>query len=189
MRLRGAGVCSGNTASTHSGFVYQPSSFTHHLDSAYLTMSVGGETVSDGEGNTVLELLRAFRECQTRRVSHWTEYDEAWASSSTIEDGMMAQILRLVTEGLIECSHRARAIQTELNHLNPHLATLVSNIQDTENKILRTTVERDQLVRSASLQDRDFSGTIQQKNNELNQLRATVAEHMQEISAEMADLV
>ncbi|PWN53749.1 hypothetical protein IE53DRAFT_383746 [Violaceomyces palustris] len=72
-------------------------------------------------------------------------------SGRGIDDGVMKEILRLVTEGLISCSHEARAIQTELL-TNPRLnrsdlSEMVGGIQDLENKVLKNIVRRDQLRR------------------------------------------
>ncbi|EPQ30768.1 uncharacterized protein PFL1_01669 [Pseudozyma flocculosa PF-1] len=108
-----------------------------------------------------------------------------------ISDDMLQEILHLVTQGLLECSHRARAIQTELAlpHIDkPQLAALVGRIQAKENDLLRATVERDQLRKVALSQQRDFNDKIASLDARIASFRDDIAQEMQEVAAEMAEL-
>uniref|UniRef100_V5E6H1 Uncharacterized protein n=2 Tax=Kalmanozyma brasiliensis (strain GHG001) TaxID=1365824 RepID=V5E6H1_KALBG len=105
--------------------------------------------------------------------------------------------MQITTQGLIECGHRLRAIQTELAHSNaPQLAPLVDAIQNRENTVLRKVVERDQL-RKTTLKPED--GQVERDEDEARErikaldeevklVRTEIAELMQEVYAESVEL-
>lgn len=208
------------------------------------------EAVANGHGmtndidseapSTPLELLKAVKEVQERRISVWREYDDAFSTylnpSSSIDNGpvngsqngssasnadgqtatgigcagcstspiplsedLLAQILQITTQALIECSHRVRAIQTELAHSTvPDLAGLVDRIQGKENALLRKVVERDQLRKTTLKPQGRENGAhrveagaqerIKELDRDVQAIRAEVGELMQEVYAELAEL-
>ncbi|EST05866.2 hypothetical protein PSEUBRA_004914 [Kalmanozyma brasiliensis GHG001] len=205
---------------------------TPRTDAAELIAS-GDETPS-----SPLELLKAVKEVQERRIAVWHEYDDAFdtflshvpsspsdpingsqndapsaphdaneestgrcagCSTTTVplSDRLLAQIMQITTQGLIECGHRLRAIQTELAHSNaPQLAPLVDAIQNRENTVLRKVVERDQL-RKTTLKPED--GQVERDEDEARErikaldeevklVRTEIAELMQEVYAESVEL-
>lgn len=105
-------------------------------------------------------------------------------------DEIFSKILSLVTSGLLDCSHSARAIETELRTAlqRPDLARMVGKVQDHENVVLRNIVERDQNKRIAKLEGRDLTDVIQQSNQQVDQARERIQESMEDIAAEMAEL-
>lgn len=105
-------------------------------------------------------------------------------------DAIFSKILALVTSGLLDCSHSARAIETELRTAlqRPDLARMVGQVQDEENVVLRSVVERDQNKRIAKLEGRDLTDVIQQSNQQINQARERIQGSMEDIAAEMAEL-
>jgi len=105
-------------------------------------------------------------------------------------DAVFSKILALVTSGLLDCSHSARAIETELKTAlqRTDLARLVGQVQDQENIVLRKVVERDQNKRIAKIEGRDLNDVIQQSNQQINQARERIQEKMEDIAAEMAEL-
>ncbi len=145
----------------------------------------------------------------------------------SIDDGVMTQILRLVTSGLLECSHEVRAIQIELGgptssssstaaaadaagttaetgasstqFNRPDLAKLVGSVQDLENALLRKIVQRDQARRLASLAspsaeaDADGNGSkeaeVRQAQRDIAGIKEEINEKMQEVNAEIAELL
>jgi len=197
-----------------------------------------------GPSSTPLELLKAVKEVQERRVAVWREYDDAFdtfldpssSSSSTtagpvngsqntashphpttdenlgrgcagcststipLTEDLLAQIMQITTQALIECGHRLRTIQTELAHsTSPELARLVDQIQAKENALLRAVVGRDQL-RKTTLKpaeaegglERDDAGEAEERIREMDEdvkeIRAEIGELMQEIYAESVEL-
>lgn len=204
-------------------------------------------TTEASASSTPLELLKAVKEVQERRISVWREYDDAFdtflnpssTSSSSgpvngslntdshpshpsqstssesnttsgrcsgcsttpipLSEDLLAQIVQITTQALIECSHRLRSIQTELSHSpSPNLATLADRIQTKENALLRTIVQRDQL-RKTTLKpfqettngDRDEAEakeTIARLDQEVKKTRREIAELMQEVYAESLEL-
>lgn len=206
----------------------EPTTFKDHSDSP-LTNS-NGVTAS-----TPLELLKAVKEVQERRVAVWREYDDAFdtflspSSSSSLpvngsqhnpdpvsyaetsgrgcagcstttiplSEDLLAQIMQITTQALIECSHRLRIIQTELNHSSaPHLARLVDAVQLKENALLRNVVQRDQLRKTTlrpalgevERDDEEARGRIAQLDGEVKSVRGEIAELMQEVYAEGVEL-
>ncbi|PWZ01522.1 hypothetical protein BCV70DRAFT_198954 [Testicularia cyperi] len=234
-------------------------------------------------GSTPLELLRAVKEVQERRVAVWKEYEDAFelflhppssiasgpvngsqngvlinddiagsssirvesngaegdgaehnhsASASTsasvsastsdpretgrgcgacastssaqaapgISSDLMSQILQITTQALIECSHRLRSIQTELQHSSvSHLAHIVDAIQSEENSLLRSTVARDQLRQqssasssssssSSSISDSQAMEKIAELQQDIHHARAEIASLMQDVYAESLEL-
>ncbi|PWN32185.1 uncharacterized protein FA14DRAFT_182097 [Meira miltonrushii] len=105
-------------------------------------------------------------------------------------DEIFSKILSLVTSGLLDCSHSARTIETELRTAlqRPDLARMVGQVQDHENSVLRKIVERDQTKRIAKLEGRDLNDAIQFSNQQINQARERIQESMEDIAAEMAEL-
>ncbi|TKY86063.1 hypothetical protein EX895_004888 [Sporisorium graminicola] len=197
--------------------------------------------------STPLELLKAVREVQERRISVWREYDDAFdtflnpTNSSTIQApvngshnnsdthstaepsapgsgpstgrgcagcssttvplsaDLLAQILQITTQALIECGHRLRTIQTELAHSDsPSLATLVDQIQLKENALLRSVVQRDQLRKTTLKPSEDDEAErddgeearakIAQLDEAVKEIRAEITELMQEVYAESLEL-
>lgn len=125
----------------------------------------------------------------------------AGCSTTTVplSSRLLAQILQLTTQALIECGHRLRAIQTELSHSShPELATLVDRIQTKENALLRNVVQRDQLRKtlykpeSPNDLDRDnddsHTETLTQLEASIVEIRNDIAELMQDVYAESLDL-
>lgn len=197
-----------------------------------------------GPSSTPLELLKAVKEVQERRVAVWREYDDAFdtfldpsSSSSTtsgpvngsqntashpshtsdessgrgcagcststvpLSEDLLAQIMQITTQALIECGHRLRMIQTELAHsTSPELARLVDRIQAKENALLRAVVGRDQLRKTTlkpgaeaeSEVQRDDAGEAEERIRELDEgvkeIRAEIGELMQEVYAESVEL-
>lgn len=247
---------------------------------AYTENPVNGDTTT---GSTPLELLKAVKEVQERRISVWREYDDAFdtflnpsasssssssnpngpvngslnnashdshhasnshsspsanpnrniddspdaeqeqsagqrcagCSTSTIpfSEDLLAQILQITTQALIECGHRLRSIQTELSHTtSPGLATLVDQIQSKENALLRSVVHRDQLRKitlkpssatttttsaaaaaetvseNAERDEEAAKQEIAQLDAKVTQIRADIAELMQDVYAESLEL-
>ncbi|KDN52276.1 hypothetical protein K437DRAFT_254464 [Tilletiaria anomala UBC 951] len=125
-------------------------------------------------------------------------YDPAPRS---IDEGVMTQILRLVTSGLLECSHEVRAIQIELQSQasfnRPDLAEVVSSVQDLENSLLRKIVARDQALRLEALEAgspstglaRDRSEDVAEYQEQIAHIKQEIMERMQDISAEIAELI
>ncbi|CDR99838.1 uncharacterized protein SPSC_01782 [Sporisorium scitamineum] len=124
----------------------------------------------------------------------------AGCSSSTIplSADLLAQILQITTQALIECGHRLRTIQTELVHSDSsNLAHLVDRIQTKENALLRSVVQRDQL-RKTMLKpnedeverddDEEASERIAQFDETVKEIRTEIAELMQEVYAESLEL-
>lgn len=176
------------------------------------------------EGSTPLELLKAVREVQERRVALWREYEDAFTiflaprsnavsssavTTASVENGsnrgcaadtmgqlgtpisedLLAQILQITTQGLIECSHRLRSIQLELRHTtSPNLAALIDSIQTHENTLLRSIVHRDQLRRSSAQNPVDTSADVDRLYTTIQATRSALNELMQEVAAETADL-
>lgn len=193
--------------------------------------------------STPLELLRAVKEVQERRISVWHEYDDAFetflrpstavhaapingsqnnvplatasetdfssgrgcagCSSTTLplSEDLLAQILQITTQALIECGHRLRTIQTELAHSSsPELANLVDQIQAKENALLRNVVQRDQLRkttfkpstqqvdRADDLQQADVKVKISQFDATIDEIRSDIAQLIQEVYAESLEL-
>ncbi|GAC98697.1 protein transporter [Pseudozyma hubeiensis SY62] len=125
----------------------------------------------------------------------------AGCSTTTVplSSRLLAQILQLTTQALIECGHRLRAIQTELSHsTHPELATLVDRIQSKENALLRNVVQRDQLRKtiykpdSPNDLDRDNNDsqteTLAQLETTIDEIRSDITELMQDVYAESLDL-
>lgn len=202
-----------------------------------------GSPDSTASCSTPLELLKAVKEVQERRVAVWKEYDDAFdtflnpspssssgpingslntASSSNpdassteeeetrgrgcagcttttvpLSEDLLAQILQITTQALIECGHRLRSIQTELAHSTaPSLATLIDRIQTKENALLRSLVQRDQLrkvtlkpqAEAAERDDEEAKERIHKLDEEVKQARVDIAELMQEVYAESLEL-
>lgn len=105
-------------------------------------------------------------------------------------DSIFAKIVSLVTSGLLDCSHCVRAIETELRTQlgREDLASLVGKVQDIENRVLRTIVQRDQNRRIGKVEGRDMSESIAQANSDISSLRRDIQDSMEEINAEIADL-
>lgn len=190
--------------------------------------------------STPLELLKAVKEVQERRIAVWREYDDAFhsflhppTSPSTgpvngslnnldadtlagaesgsgsgsgrgcagcsrsaipLTEDLLAQIVQLTTQALIECAHRLRSIQTELAHSNmPNLAALVDRIQTKENTLLRTVVHRDQLrktsLKPVSAQDQTDIDTSNDDQDETRKRIAAFDESIHQTRAELAELV
>ncbi|SJX66123.1 uncharacterized protein SRS1_13557 [Sporisorium reilianum f. sp. reilianum] len=204
------------------------------------------DSTESAGASTPLELLKAVKEVQERRISVWREYDDAFdtflhptapssaqapvngsqnnahphstaetsasehdssngrgcagCSSTTVplSADLLAQILQITTQALIECGHRLRTIQTELAHsAAPSLATLVDRIQTKENALLRSVVQRDQLRKTTLMPteggaERDDSGEaaerIAQLDETVKEIRVEIAELMQEVYAESVEL-
>ncbi|SPO32287.1 uncharacterized protein UTRI_02844 [Ustilago trichophora] len=207
-------------------------------------------TENDTVAATPLDLLKAVKEVQERRVAVWREYDDAFdtflhpssasatngpvngslnntdthpshpsssdegdtanastngqrcagCSTSTVplSEDLLAQILQITTQALIECGHRLRSIQTELAHSTATgLAGLVDKIQTKENELLRNVVQRDQLRKTTlrptaqSEEERDeaeANGRIEEYDGKVQQVRGEIAELMQEVYAESIEL-
>lgn len=107
-----------------------------------------------------------------------------------LDDVVMVEVLRLVTQGLLDCSHTLRTLETELRTTlaRPDLARLAGQIQDGENELLRTTVRRDQLRKVARLEERDAEEEVRALDGEVKRLRESIGELMQEVNAEMAEM-
>ncbi|KAE8233723.1 hypothetical protein CF326_g1239 [Tilletia indica] len=128
---------------------------------------------------------------------------------------MLLQILNLVTQGLLSCSHQSRLLEAHLRNPatdesstqtslapQPALARLLGTVQDLENRLLRTTVKRDQLRTNAlhsgdedsqdqtriTTSDGDAAGTIEELQRERHKIREEINEAMAEIQAEIAEL-
>lgn len=116
--------------------------------------------------------------------------DHYRSAALPMTDAILSKVMSLVTSGLLDCSHCVRTIETELrgNLRSSQLADLVGNVQDQENKVLRTIVQRDQNKRIGKLEGRDMSEDIQQANEEVIVLRRGIQDLMSEINAELADL-
>ncbi len=207
----------------------EPTSRTDQHNSSS-TPSSNGESAS-----TPLELLKAVKEVQERRVAVWREYDDAFdtflspSSSSSLpvngsqnnpdpiptsdssgrgcagcstttiplSEDLLAQIMQITTQALIECSHRLRSIQTELDHSSaPHLARLVDAVQTKENALLRSVVQRDQLRKTTlkpaagevERDDEEAKSRIAQLDGDVKSVRGEIAELMQEVYAESVEL-
>lgn len=194
------------------------------------------QTDNDGPSSP-LQLLKAVKEVQERRIAVWREYEDAFdtflsqsassvsapvngsqndappphiegeesgrcagCSTTTVplSERLLAQIMQITTQALIECGHRLRAIQTELAHsITPQLATLVDSIQSKENTLLRTIVSRDQLRKTTikpvdtpteTQTDHQAIQTIAALDTEVQATRAEITELMQEIYAESLEL-
>ncbi|SNX83491.1 uncharacterized protein MEPE_02198 [Melanopsichium pennsylvanicum] len=208
--------------------------------------------VDNATASTPLELLKAVKEVQERRIAIWREYDDAFntfldpssssssssflsntkpvngslnipfsSSSSSqsvshswsiqdqtvenngprcvdcsnttvpISENLLVQILQITTQALIECGHRLRTIQTELNHSSaPKLGLLVDKIQINENKLLRCIVHRDQLRKLTlnSDQHQHEKSTITQLDQQVNLFRQQLSELIQDVYAESVEL-
>jgi hypothetical protein len=108
-----------------------------------------------------------------------------------ITDDVFVKILALVTSGLLDSSHSVRAIETELRTRfnQPLLADLIGKIQDLENAVLRSIVQRDRTIRKANVEGRDIhDGDIQQKNLTIQNCRQEIQELMTEVNAEVAEM-
>ena len=184
-------------------------------------------------GSTPLDLLKAVKEVQERRVSVWREYDDAFdtflyppssastvpppingpqnnadhnpsetesagrgcsaCSSTTIplSEDLLAQILQITTQALIECGHRLRTIQTELSHSSsPNLANLVDCIQSQENALLRSVVQRDQLRKTLikPMEGESVRDDADEAKAKIAELQATVKSIRDEIGELMQDV-
>ncbi|KAK0537122.1 hypothetical protein OC842_001735 [Tilletia horrida] len=149
---------------------------------------------------------------------------------------MLLQIVNLVTQGLLSCSHQTRMLEAHLRDPRPppsgeqeqepsttdedspapprpDLAKLLATVQEGENRLLRTTVKRDQL-RTAALHgtsaaphtsaeqavndtaegqvDHDdvenVDGQVARLQRERDQIREEINEAMAEVQAEIAEL-
>lgn len=208
---------------------------------------IHGAIASSTSTSTPLELLKAVKEVQERRISVWREYDDAFdtflnpsspssagpvngslntdshpthtaevesettpngngrgcsgCSTTTVplSEDLLAQILQITTQALIECGHRLRAIQTELSHsTSPNLATLADKIQTKENAFLRSVVQRDQLRKTTLMPSQEASDgerdeaeakeRIAELNNQVKETRGEIQELMQEVYAESLEL-
>jgi hypothetical protein len=124
----------------------------------------------------------------------------AGCSTATVPltEELLAQILQITTQALIECGHRLRTIQTELAHSSaPQLATLADRIQTRENALLRATVQRDQLRKSvlkpntdspAQTDEDEARQSIASLDAQVQQTKADLADLMQEVYAEIVEL-
>lgn len=106
-------------------------------------------------------------------------------------DEIFNKVLSLVTSGLLDCSHAVRTVETELRTAlgRPDLARLVGRVQDLENAVLRSVVERDQTKRRAKVEGRDLSTEdMLRLDAAIRENRAEIQETMGDIGAEMAEL-
>jgi hypothetical protein len=106
-------------------------------------------------------------------------------------DEIFTKILSLVTSGLLDSSHCVRAVETELRSRfnQATLADYVGKVQDLENIVLRTIVERDQTRRSAMVEGRDVDeDSLRQKDQSIQANRQEIQDLMAEINAEVAEL-
>ena len=105
-------------------------------------------------------------------------------------DDIFAKVLSLVTSGLLDSSHSVRAVETELRSRfkQERLASLVGQVQDAENAVLRCIVQRDQEWRRADVQGRDHSGGSGQQDAAVQTHRQQIQDLMDEINAEVAEM-
>ncbi|KAK0570283.1 hypothetical protein OC861_000026 [Tilletia horrida] len=120
---------------------------------------------------------------------------------------MLLQIVNLVTQGLLSCSHQTRMLEGHLRDPAPPteassatdpqpdlaLANLMGKAQDLENSLLRITVKRDQL-RTGDLHSgadanlRDNQEEIEDLSRQRMRIRQEINEIMSEVQAEIAEL-
>ncbi|KAN0065424.1 hypothetical protein ACQY0O_001260 [Thecaphora frezii] len=168
----------------------------HEYDDAFSTYLSQPSPSAPLSGDTLpspppLQDQSAMDGAASRTLHSCSQAAHAAGERIAITDDMLQEILHLVTQGLLECSHRARAIQTELAlpHIDqPRLAALVDRIQNHENQLLRTTVQRDQLRKLALSQQRDYNHDVEQLQRTITELRNEIVQEMQEVAAEMAEL-
>ncbi|CAD6907262.1 unnamed protein product [Tilletia controversa] len=144
-----------------------------------------------------------------------TTQPPAPAPIAEVNGPMLLQILNLVTQGLLSCSHQSRMLEAHLRNPatsdttgeevdltpQPALARLLGTVQDLENRLLRTTVKRDQLRTNAlhavtTVDDERTSpndpsanqAEIDELQRERHQIREEINEAMAEVQAEIAEL-
>ncbi|CAD6892603.1 unnamed protein product [Tilletia laevis] len=144
-----------------------------------------------------------------------TTQPPAPAPIAEVNGPMLLQILNLVTQGLLSCSHQSRMLEAHLRNPatsettgeevdltpQPALARLLGTVQDRENRLLRTTVKRDQLRTNAlhavtAADDERTSpndpsanqAEIDESQRERHQIREEINEAMAEVQAEIAEL-
>jgi len=139
---------------------------------------------------------------------------------------MLVQIINLVTQGLLTCSHETRMLEAHLRapatsdatqaageeqeatsntalQPQPALARLLGIVQDLENRLLRVTVERDQL-RTAALhgavaapagieeqsveEPEDSDAKVARLDATRTRIREEINDAMAEVQAEIAEL-
>ena len=161
--------------------------------------TAASNSASNGPVNGSLNNAHASDRHRAEPTSEAAGQRCAGCSTSTVplSADLLAQILQITTQALIECGHRLRAIQTELAHSEaPALAQLVDRIQTKENALLRNVVQRDQLRKTTlrptedeeARDDEAAKHTIAQLDASVKTTRAEIAELMQEVYAESVEL-
>lgn len=127
----------------------------------------------------------------TTNGARLTESNHYRTEALPMTDEIFTKILSLVTSGLLDSSHCVRAVETELrtrfNQVT--IANYIGQVQDLENKVLRSIVERDQSKRTAMVEGRDIDDeSLRQKDKNVTVYRQEIQELMAEINAEVAEL-